>query len=69
MEYKFQKTIGKLITKTKVLSADGENAQIGDIIVRTFCRLIPLDRLSFLFASNGFHDRLSNTTVVKDADK
>ena len=69
MEYKFQKTIGKLITKTKVLRADGENAQIGDIIARTFCRLIPLDRLSFLFTSNGFHDRLSNTTVVQDADR
>lgn len=66
MEYKFQKTIGKLITKTKVLRADGEDAQMGDIIARTFCRLIPFDRLSFLFTSNGFHDRLSNTTVVKD---
>lgn len=66
MEYKYQKTIGKLITKTKVLRADGEKAQLGDIIARTFCRLIPFDRLSYLFTSNGFHDRLSNTTVIKD---
>jgi len=66
MEYKYQKTIGKLITKTKVLRADGDKAQIGDIIARTFCRLIPFDRLSYLFTSNGFHDRLSNTTVIKD---
>ena len=66
MEYKYQKTIGKLITKTKVLRADGDKAQLGDIIARTFCRLIPFDRLSYLFTSNGFHDRLSNTTVVKD---
>jgi len=66
MEYKFQKSIGKLITKTKVLRADGEKAQLGDIVARTFCRLIPFDRLSYLFTSNGFHDRLSNTTVIKD---
>jgi uncharacterized RDD family membrane protein YckC len=66
MEYKYQKTIGKLITKTKVLRADGDKAQLGDIIARTFCRLIPFDRLSYLFTSNGFHDRLSNTTVIKD---
>jgi uncharacterized RDD family membrane protein YckC len=66
MEYKYQKTIGKLITKTKVLRVDGEKAQLGDIVARTFCRLIPFDRLSYLFTSNGFHDRLSDTTVKKD---
>jgi len=66
MEYKYQKTIGKLITRTKVLRADGEKAQLGDIIARTFCRLIPFDRLSYLFTSNGLHDRLSNTTVIRD---
>lgn len=69
MEYKYQKTIGKLITKTKVMRADGEKAQLGDIIARTFCRLIPFDRLSFIFTSNGFHDRLSNTTLIKDDKK
>jgi uncharacterized RDD family membrane protein YckC len=66
MEYKYQKSIGKLITKTKVMRADGEKAQLGDIVARTFCRLIPFDRMSYLFTSNGFHDRLSNTTVIKD---
>ena len=66
MEYKFQKSIGKFISKTKVLRADGEKAQLGDIVARTFFRLIPLEGLSYLFTSNGFHDRLSNTTVIKD---
>ncbi len=69
MEHKFQKSIGKFITKTKVLRADGEKAQLGDIVARTFCRLIPFDRLSYLFTSNGFHDRLSNTTVIKDDER
>ncbi len=66
MEYKYQKTIGKLITKTKVLRIDGEKAQLGDIITRTFCRLIPFDRLSYIFTINGLHDRLSFTTVIND---
>ena len=69
MEIKFQKTIGKFITRTKVVRMDGEKPSDSDIIVRTFCRLIPFDRLSFLFAKHGFHDLLSKTTVVKDKMK
>ena len=68
MEYKYQKTIGKLITKTKVLRIDGEKAQLGDIVTRTFCRLIPFDRLSYIFTTNGLHDRLSFTTVILDKE-
>ena len=65
LEYKFQKTIGKFITKTKVVNLNGEKPSLNDIMVRTLCRLIPFDRLSFLFAKNGFHDRISNTRVTK----
>ncbi|MFY7740674.1 MAG: RDD family protein [Flavobacterium sp.] len=66
MEFKFQKTLGKFITKTKVLTTEGERPSLNDILSRTFCRLIPFDRLSFLFSKNGFHDRISNTIVVND---
>ncbi|WP_111685609.1 RDD family protein [Winogradskyella tangerina] len=66
MEIKFQKTVGKFVTKTKVVKMNGEKPTDGDIIARTFCRLIPFDRLSFLFVKNGIHDFLSKTTVVKD---
>jgi uncharacterized RDD family membrane protein YckC len=66
MEIKFQKTIGKFLTKTKVVKMNGEKPTDGDIITRTFCRLIPFDRISFLFVKNGFHDYLSKTKVVKD---
>ncbi len=67
MEMKFQKTIGKFVTKTKVVKMNGEKPTTGDIIARTFCRLIPFDRISFLFVKNGIHDLLSKTKVVKDA--
>lgn len=66
MEIKFQKTVGKFVTKTKVVKMNGEKPTNGDIITRTFCRLIPFDRLSFLFVKNGIHDFLSKTKVVKD---
>lgn len=65
-EYKYQKTIGKLLTKTKVVMNDGRKPELNEIFIRTACRLIPFDRLSFLFARSGFHDYLSNTMVIKD---
>lgn len=65
MEYKFQKTIGKFITKTKVVMNDGRRPKLNEIFIRTACRLIPFDKFSFLFMKNGFHDTLSNTTVIK----
>ena len=67
MEIKFQKTLGKFVTKTKVVKMNGEKPTDRDIITRTFCRLIPFDRLSFLFVKNGIHDFLSKTKVVKDS--
>lgn len=66
MEIKCQKTIGKFITKTTVVKSNGDRPSAGDIITRTLCRLIPLDRLSFLLTNHGFHDRLSQTKVIND---
>jgi uncharacterized RDD family membrane protein YckC len=66
MEVNWQKTVAKFITKTKVVTNSGNKPNKGDILARTFCRLIPLDRISFLFTRNGFHDRLSGTRIIKD---
>lgn len=66
METKYQKTIGKFISKTRVVNKNGAKPDLGDIVRRTFCRLIPFDGISFLFTANGFHDRLSDTTIIKD---
>ncbi|MBP1618337.1 MAG: hypothetical protein H6Q14_2164 [Bacteroidetes bacterium] len=66
MEYKFQKTLGKFITKTKVIMNDGSKPKLNEIFIRTACRLIPFDNISYLFTKNGFHDRFSNTTVIKE---
>jgi len=66
METKYQKTLGKFITKTKVIMKDGQKPTQSDIIRRTAFRLVPFDRVSYFFVVNGIHDYLSNTTVVKD---
>ncbi|MDD4993564.1 MAG: RDD family protein [Paludibacter sp.] len=66
MEYKFQKTIGKFLTKTKVVMADGRRPELNEIVIRTACRLIPFDYISYIFTKNGFHDKFSNSTVIRD---
>ena len=67
MEIKFQKTVGKFVTKTRVIKLNGQKPQNSDIISRTFCRLIPFDRISFVFFKNGIHDILSKTKVGKES--
>ncbi len=58
MEIKFQKTVGKFITKM-----NEEKAKNSDIIACTFYRLISFDKISFLFVKNRNHDYLSKTSV------
>lgn len=60
-----QKTLGKIITKTKVVTNDGEKPSLARILMRTLCRLIPFEYFSYLVTVNGLHDRLSRTRVVK----
>lgn len=66
LESRFQKTVGKFITGTKVVRLNGEKAAAGVIVRRTLFRLIPLDWISYFFFKNGMHDSLSGTIVVKD---
>ena len=61
----FQKTLGKLLTKTKVVSLEGNKPTFIQIVFRTLSRSIPFEYFSFLFTVEGIHDRLSKTRVVK----
>ena len=59
------RTIGKLATRTKVVTETGETPTVEMLIGRTFARLIPFEAFSFLGArNNGWHDRLSKTMVI-----
>lgn len=62
----FSVTIGKLITDTIVVDRNGYKPQANEILVRSVCRLIPFEILSFLGApGKGWHDSISKTYVVK----
>jgi len=64
-EFYFGKTPGKFLTRTIVMTEDGRRATFKALLIRSLCRLIPLDPLSFIFSS-GWHDELSRTVVVND---
>jgi uncharacterized RDD family membrane protein YckC len=66
LETYYQKTLGKYLTKTHVRKKDGSKPTLKDILIRTCLRFVPFDSISFLFSINGFHDKLSDTVVVKD---
>jgi|GEM_PF-3954435 len=58
-------TLGKRLTNTKAVMADGSPLTDEAARTRNLWRLIPLvDALSFLFSDLGWHDKYSNTRVV-----
>ncbi|MBW4888560.1 RDD family protein [Mucilaginibacter sp. HMF5004] len=63
-EYFLGKTPAKFLTKTLVVDVNGNMPSARVIATRTLCRLIPFDALSFIFATNGWHDSISDTRVV-----
>ncbi len=61
------KSIGKYVTKTRVVMEDGSNPMYLDYLKRSACRIIPFDALSFLGSSGrGWHDSISKTYVVDE---
>ncbi len=69
MEGFFGFTLGKLITGTRVVTEAGVKPGWGQVVGRTFARLIPFEPFSLLFSSHrqlrGWHDSLPKTYVVR----
>lgn len=58
-------SIGKVITRTKVVTETGEKPDFGTILLRSVCRYIPFEAFSFLGSDPiGWHDSISKTRVV-----
>ncbi|NML69118.1 RDD family protein [Chryseobacterium sp. RP-3-3] len=58
------RSLGKLITGTRVIMTDGQKPSAGNYFLRNIIRgVILVDQLSFL-SENGFHDSWSNTRVI-----
>jgi uncharacterized RDD family membrane protein YckC len=66
-EMLFGRTIAKLLTGTKVVAIDGSTATFGQILGRTFARMIPFEAFSYFGGKQpvGWHDSLSGTRVVR----
>lgn len=64
METLTMRTVGKYLTNTKVIYRDGTKPDASTILIRTLCRQIPFDALSYLGRTIGWHDSLSKTLVV-----
>ncbi|MFT5243176.1 MAG: putative RDD family membrane protein YckC [Glaciecola sp.] len=59
------RSLGKYITKTKVVLYDGSKPTFNEILVRSLCRIIPFEHFSFLGEEGkGWHDSISKTYVV-----
>ena len=67
LESTWGRTLGKLITGTKVVRSDGTWPGAGRVLLRTLVRLVPFEPLSFLGARQpaGWHDRWSGTRVIQ----
>jgi uncharacterized RDD family membrane protein YckC len=67
-EWIIQKTFGKLLTKTKVVSWDGSNPSLGQVLLRTLVRFVPFEWIPML-GDDGMplHDKWSKTRVVENA--
>jgi uncharacterized RDD family membrane protein YckC len=59
-------TIGKYITKTKVLTQSGEHISLKKALDRSVCRLLPFEAFSILLKNDGkaWHDSITGTQVV-----
>lgn len=59
------RTIGKYITRTRVVTDSGNKLPFGKVLIRSIVRLFFIEVISF-FTTNpvGWHDRLSGTKVV-----
>ncbi|QIE60709.1 RDD family protein [Rasiella rasia] len=67
LEVVFQKTLGKIVTKTVVTDKYGNKPNVIKVLIRSFLRLIPVDSFSYLFGTEvGFHDAGSSTRLSKD---
>lgn len=60
------RTIGKLVTGTRVVNEAGGKPTFGQIVIRSLARFVPFEPFSFFGASpRGWHDRWSKTRVIK----
>ncbi|HUR65630.1 MAG TPA: RDD family protein [Chitinophagaceae bacterium] len=57
-------TLGKLLSGTRAIRADGGELTVKDALLRSLSRMVPLEAFSG-FSNQPWHDKWTKTTVVK----
>ena len=66
LELYFGRTLGKLVTGTRVVNESGEAPTFSQVFWRSMCRFIPFEAFSFFTSdARGWHDSIPKTYVVK----
>jgi len=65
LEGLFARTLGKVVTDTKVVMEDGSKPPFATILKRTLWRCMPFEVFTFLGHGRGWHDTKTNTMVVR----
>lgn len=67
LEASFDRTIGKLVTGTRVVNEQGARPSFLQVAGRTLCRFIPFEMLSIFFGTElrCWHDSLPKTYVIR----
>ena len=67
MEFATGKTVGKMITGTRVITVEGSKPDLKTAFIRSLCRFIPFEAFSFLGSPcKGWHDTIAGSRVVFD---
>ncbi|MFK7972690.1 MAG: RDD family protein [Bacteroidia bacterium] len=68
MEMNTGKTIGKMVSRTRVVNKDGGPISWGQALGRSASRLVPFEQLSIFFSNENlcWHDTWTNTRVIRD---
>lgn len=64
-EAAFQKTPGKFLTCTRVVSLSGDRPTITQVIGRSLSRFVPLEPIAGALGDGWWHDKWSGTAVVR----
>jgi len=59
------RTLGKFLTGTRVVTTSGLAPSLPTAFVRTLCRFLPFEPMSFSLSETWWHDSLSRTQVVR----
>lgn len=59
------RSLGKWITRTKVVNYHGQPINFKQAFLRSLCRFVPFEVLSIFFSGTPWHDTWTNTQVIK----